>query len=77
MRLLGMKAPYSVLANAEQGRAMRNLLLSMTLTLCGVSRAEELFVVPDGVETRWASPGIARHPSHPSLGEYGASRVCY
>ena len=35
---------------------MRKLVLAMSLSLCAMSQAEDLFVVPDGVETRWASP---------------------
>jgi hypothetical protein len=35
---------------------MRITLFVSLLALCGVAAADELYVVPDGVETRWASP---------------------
>ncbi|HEX6637003.1 MAG TPA: glycoside hydrolase family 172 protein [Steroidobacteraceae bacterium] len=35
---------------------MQRMLLLLTLAVSGGLHAEDLFVVPDGVETRWASP---------------------
>lgn len=32
------------------------IALLFTFAICAVSQAQELYVVPDGVETRWASP---------------------
>ena len=50
-----MAGPYSVRLKPEQGGAMRIGLL-FAFIFSGVSQAQELYVVPEGVETRWASP---------------------